>query len=366
MKKAFRIIGVIALAVFVGYTFYFLWKQSQPEPVVYELVTPGQRDVVKHTIATGTIEARQKVSMKPQVTGIISELKVNAGDHVRKGDIIAILRVIPDMNSLNEAQSKVESARIALAEKEREAHRSQTLFEQGVISQEENEKMQNDLDQARETLQAAKYQVDVITKGSSARSGAVNTTEVRSTMDGIVLSVPVKVGTSVSGSSQFSDGTTIAEVGDMRDIVFKGNIDETAIDQLSVGMTAALTMGAKPNETLTATLENISPQSTLQNGAKVFEVRAGVKVPQGVNIRSGYSANADIVLAEEKGAMAVDESCIVFEDEKPYVYKLISKENDVENQQFERVPVELGISDGLFVVVKSGVTDDMKLRGRKK
>ena len=149
-------------------------------------------------------------------------------------------------------------------------------------------------------------------------------------------------------------------------IIFKGNIDETAVDQLRIGMEAKVTIGAKPDETLMATLEYIAPEGTEQNGAKVFEIRAGVKVPNGVKIRSGYSANADIVLAEVKDALAIDESAIVFEDQKPYVYQLTSKESDEENQQFKRLPVELGISDGLFVAIKSGVDKSMKLRGRKK
>ena len=324
MKKALKIIGAVVVVLFVGYTFYFLWKQSQPQPVAFELVTPEQRTVQKKTIATGTVEARQQVELKPQVTGIISELRVKAGDRVNTGDVIAVLRVIPDMSQLNDAQSKVESARISLEETEREAQRSQALFDKGVVSREENEQKQSELAKAKETLTAAKYAVDVITKGSSKRSATVNTTEVRSTMNGIVLSVPVKVGTSVSGSSQFSEGTTIAKVGDMRDVIFRGNIDETSVDQLQTGMMASITIGAKPDDRLTANLEYISPEGVLQNGAKVFEIKAGVAIPEGVKIRSGYSANAEIILAEAKDALTVDESAIVFEEDKPYVYRLTS------------------------------------------
>ena len=356
----------VLLACFVCYTFYFLWAQSQPKPDVYELLTPEQRTIQQICVATGTIEAREQVELKPQVTGTISELKVKAGDYVNKGDLIAVLKVIPDMSQLNDAQSNVESARITLEETEREARRCQALFAKGVVSQEENESKQSELAKAKEALIAAKYSVDVITKGSSKRSATVNTTEVRSNISGIVLDVPVKVGTSVSGSSQFSEGTTIAKVGNMSNVIFKGNIDETAVDQLRIGMATMVTIGARPNETLTATLEYIAPEGTDQNGAKVFEIRAGVSVPDGFNIRSGYSANADIVVAEAKNVLAVDESAIVFEDQKPYVYQLTSKESDEENQQFKRIPAELGISDGLFVAIKSGVDKNMKLRGRKK
>lgn len=365
-KNIFKKALWVLLACFVGYTFYFLWAQSQPKPDIYELLTPEQRTIQQICIATGTIEAREIVELKPQVTGIINELRVKAGDFVNKGDIVAVVKVIPDMSQLNNAQSNVESASITLAETEREARRSQALFDKGVISQEENESKQAELAKAKEALIAAKYAVDVITKGSSKRSATLNTTEVRTNMSGVVLDVPLKVGSSVSGSSQFSEGTTIAKVGNMSNIIFKGNVDETAVDKLRIGMEAKVTIGAKPNEALMATLEYIAPEGTDQNGAKVFEIRAGVKVPNGMKIRSGYSANADIVLAEVKDALAVDESAVVFEDQKPYVYQLTSKESDEENQQFKRLPVELGISDGLFVAIKSGVDKSMKLRGRKK
>ena len=365
-KNIFKKALWVLLACFVGYTFYFLWAQSQPKPDIYELLTPEQRTIQQICIATGTIEAREIVELKPQVTGTIKELRVKAGDYVNKGDIIAVLKVIPDMSQLNNAQSNVESARITLEESEREARRSQALFDKGVVSREENELKQSELAKAKEALTAAQYAIDVITKGSSKRSATVNTTEVRSTMSGVVLSVPVKMGTSVSGSSQFSEGTTIAKVGDMSNVIFKGNIDETAVDQLQIGMKARIAIGAKPGEALTGTLEYISPEGSVQNGAKVFEIRAGVTIPNNVKIRSGYSANADIVLAEVKDALAVDESAIVFEDEKPYVYQLTSKESDEEKQQFNRVSVELGISDGLFIEIKSGVNKTMKLRGRKK
>lgn len=208
-----KIVGLCLIGAFVIFTFYFLWKQSQPVPVVYELVAPQQRDIVKKTVATGALEARVQVELKPQVTGIVDEIKVHAGDHVNVGDVVAIIRVIPDMSQLNQAQNAVETAKIGLQQIERESQRSQNLFEQGVVSREENEQIQTKLSQAREDLAAAQYQIDVITKGSSERSGKVNTTVVRSTMKGTVLSVPVKVGTSVSGSSQFSQGTTIAKWG---------------------------------------------------------------------------------------------------------------------------------------------------------
>lgn len=366
MKRILKTGGWVLVGLFVIYTFYFLWKQSQQAPVVYELVTPEQRDIQQRTIATGALEARTQVELKPQITGVVSSLHVQPGQQIKAGDLVAVIRVIPDMSQLTMAQSDVEAARISLDEIQREADRTQRLFEKGVVSKEENEQFQNKLAAAKDKLSAARAQVEVITKGSSVRAGSVNTTEVRSTMNGIVLNVPVKVGTSVSGSSAFSQGTTIATVADMKDVIFRGNIDETEVAKLHTGMEVTLTPGSMQEVKIPAVLDYIAPEGTLQNGAKVFELKATATIPQGVEIRSGYSVNASIILSEDKQALSIDETCVEFEDNKPFVYRLTSSETDVENQQWERIPVELGISDGIYVVVKSGVSKDDRLRGIQK
>lgn len=363
MKKVLKTGGWVLVGLFVIYTFYFLWKQSQPAPVVYELVTPEQRDVVKKTIATGTLEARTQVELKPQITGVITELRVKPGQTVKVGDLVAVIRVIPDMNQLTQAQSSVESARISLEEVEREAERTQRLFDRGVVSREENEQAHYNLASARDRVAAAKAQVEVIKRGSSARAGSVNTTEVRSTMSGVVLNVPVKVGTSVSGSSAFSQGTTVATVADMNDIIFHGNIDETEVAKLHTGMKVTLIPGSMQDVKIPATLDYISPEGTLVNGAKMFELKATATIPEGVEIRSGYSVNANITLSEASQALSINETCVEFDGGKAYVYRLTSPVDDAENQKWERIPVELGISDGVYVVVKSGVSKDDRLRG---
>lgn len=366
MKKVLKTCGWVLVGLFVIYTFYFLWKQSQPEPVVYELVMPTQRDIYKKTIATGALEARTQVELKPQITGVVTSLHVQPGQQVKAGDLVAVIKVIPDMSQLTSAQSDIESARISLEEVQRESDRTQRLYQKGVVSREEYEQDQNKLAAAKDRLSAARAQVEVLTKGSSARAGSVNTTEVRSNMTGVVLNVPVKVGTSVSGSSAFSQGTTIATVADMNDIIFRGNIDETEVAKLHTGMDVVLTPGSMQDVKIPAVLDYIAPEGTLQNGAKVFELKATAIVPQGVEIRSGYSVNASITLSKAKQALSIDETCIEFEDEKSYVYRLTSPKDDVEDQEWERIPVELGISDGIHVVVKSGVNKDDLIRGIQK
>lgn len=366
MKKFFKRL-ILALAIFaVGYSFYFMWKQSQPAPEIHELVQPSRRDIANNVVATGTLEPRVEVELKPKVTGVIEKLMVKPGDVVKNGDVVATIIVIPDMTMLNEAQSAVEAARITLEQVERDAKRSQALFESGVVSKAENEQMQNNLSQARESLLAASSQVDVITQGVSKRSGGANNTVVRSTMDGIVLNVPVKIGSTVSGSSQFSEGTTIAKVGDLNDVIFKGFIDEMQVAKLKTGMSVLLAPGAMQDISIPAVLEYISPEGILENGTRKFEIKAVATVPDGITIRSGYSVSASIELQKETDVLSVDEVCVSFEDGAAYVYRLISSKEDSDHQNWERVPVSLGISDGLFVEIKDGISADMMIRGMKK
>lgn len=364
MKKVLKAFGWILAALFVVGTFILLWKQSQPKKAQYSLETPAVRDIVKCTSASGVLESRTKVELKPQITGIVSKLCVNAGDFVRSGDLVAIIKVIPEMAQLTQAQSQVESCRIELEQVERDAARCAALFEKGVVSREENEHKQNLLKSAEDKLDAALAQVEVITKGSSSRAGSVNTTEVRSTMNGLILSVPVKVGTSVSGSSAFSQGTTIATVADMKDVIFKGNIDETDVAKLHTGMEVSLVPGAMQDITIPGILDYIAPEGVLQNGAKTFELKATAHVPEGIEIRSGYSVNARFVIDKAESVISIPEACVIFQENGTYVDKLTGDSD--KKQEFERIPVTVGISDGLYVEIRDGITTDMKVKGSEK
>jgi HlyD family secretion protein len=366
MKKTFSVIGLCLLALFVGYTLYFLWKQSQPVPTVYELVSPQQRTLVKRTTIAGSMEARRQVAVKPQATGVISRLLVEPGDKVKAGDVIATVKIIPDMAQLNEAKSRVESARINLAEVQREYDRVHLLYEDGVVSRADFDLKSSQLASARESVTAAESQVQVITRGQSARSGGISITDLRSTMTGVVLSVPVKEGSSVSGTSAFTEGTTVAKIADMSDVIFRGFIDETEVAMLKVGMDMELHLGSMQDVVIPAKLDYIAPEGEMQNGAKMFEVKATANIPADVTIRSGYSANANIVLGTANDVLSCDETAISFEEGKPYVYVLTSDPDDLDHQQFERRAVTIGLSDGLAIELKSGVKAGELLKGNIK
>jgi len=362
----FKVIGLCLVALFVGYTLYFLWQQSQPVPTVYELVSPQRRTLVKRTTVAGNMEARRQVDVKPQATGVISRLLVEPGDKVRAGEVIASVRIIPDMALLNEAKSRVESARISLAEEKREYDRTRSLYEKGVVSREEFEMKTSRLASARENVTAAETQVEVITRGQSSRSGNISITDLRSSITGVVLSVPVKEGASVSGTSAFTEGTTVAKIADMSDVIFRGYIDETEVAQLCCGMDMELHLGSMQELTIPAKLDYIAPEGEMQNGARMFELKATASVPDSVTIRSGYSANASIIIGTASNVLSCDETAIQFEDGKPYVYVLTSSPDDTDHQQFERRAVTIGLSDGLTIELKSGVKANELLRGNQK
>lgn len=349
----------------VAYTFYFLWKQSQPAVTVYELQQPEVRTLQKKTLATGKVEPRDEVNVKPQIQGIITELYRKAGDRVQAGDPIAKVAVIPDMNSLAQAQSQVRTTQLTLEETEREFKRVEQLYNKGVTSREEYEQSQNQLAKAQESAKAAQDGLDIVTQGISKRAGKINTTIVTSTVSGTILDVPVKIGTSVINANSYNEGTTVATVADMSDIIFRGRIDETEVGRLHEGMPINLSIGAVQDVTLPAYLEYIAPKGTESNGAILFEIKAAAHIPDSVVVRAGYSANAEIILEERQDVLSVSEAAIEFSGDSTFVYRLTSSESAVP-QQFERIPVSVGMSDGMFIEIKNGVTNDMKLRGNEK
>ena len=367
MKKYSKlIIAAIIALIFIG-TFVFLWQKSQPKEVTYQEFTPEKKDIRKTTIITGKIEPRNEVNIKPQISGIIAELLKEPGDFVNEGDVIAKVKVIPDMGSLSSAESRVRLADINLRQVETDYARTNDLHEQKLVSDEEYEKARQQLSQAREEKAAAVDALQVVRDGVSKSNASASSTLIRSTISGIILDIPVKVGNSVINSNTFNDGTTIATVANMKDLIFRGNIDETEVGQLDLGVPMKITIGALQDLQFDASLEYISPKATESNGANQFEIKAAVVLPnepqksQARTLRSGYSANAEIVLDEVLQVLTVPESAIEFSGDSTFVYVVKGKEG--EKPAYERTAVETGLSDGVSIEIKKGITADQKVRG---
>lgn len=362
MKKFMKIAVLVLIAiVFIG-TFVFLYQKSQPEKVSYQVLKAETKDLVQTTVATGKIEPRDEVEIKPQISGIIAEVYKEAGQTVKEGEVIAKVKVIPELGTLNAAESRVRLAEMNGKQAEIDLERMEKLYQGKLVSNEEYEKTLLAAKQAREELQAAKDNLEIVKEGITKNSASFSSTLIRSTITGLILDVPIKVGNSVIMSNTFNDGTTIATVADMSDLIFRGNVDETEVGRIREGIPVKITLGALQNMKFDAVLEYISPKSTENNGANQFEIKAAIDVPDSVTIRSGYSANAEMELQHVDGALTVPESAVEFSDDSTFVYVLT---DSVPDQKFKRQQIVTGISNGIDTEVKQGLKSGDKVRGLK-
>jgi HlyD family secretion protein len=358
MKKILSIMGgVLVLALFAG-TVYFLWAKSKKPQTVYLTEVPKITTIVKKAVATGSVIPRHEVEIKPHVSGIIDEIAVEPGQQVKEGDLIARIRIVPDMVNLSNAQSRVARAEIGFDNARKDYDRNQALNARGVISQAALQQFESAFETARTELDAARDNLALIEKGVSSNSGSASNTLVRSTISGTVLEVPVEIGHSVIETNTFNAGTTLATVADMNDMIFDGRVDESEVGKLKPGMTLLLTIGAIEGHQLEATLERIAPKGVEENGAIQFEIRAAIKPQPEVVIRANYSANADIVLERRENVLAINESLLQFEGDKKYVDVQIAP------QKFARREIRTGLSDGVQIEVVSGLTEEDRIKGQ--
>ena len=359
MKRILKITGLMLLALLVISTFVFLWQKSRPKKVSYQIEAATLGNVEKRTVATGKVEPRNEILIKPQMSGIISEVFKEAGDKVQAGDIIARIQVVPDMVNLSGAQSRVERARLAVNQSKINYERDKKLFESEVISREEFEKVELQYKNDQEELRAANDNLSLIRTGITRSSAKTSNTLVRSTVSGTILDIPVKVGNSVIQSNNFNDGTTVASVANLSDMLFVGKIDETEVGKLTSGMPMEITIGAIQDLKVPAVLEYISPKGVEESGAILFEMKAALTLTDSVFIRAGYSANAEIILDRRSNVVTIPESTIEFSGDSTFVHLLKNEKP----QEFERKQVSIGLSDGIHIEITDGLKENEKIRG---
>jgi HlyD family secretion protein len=363
MKKVLKIILFVLIGVlFIG-TLVFLLKKSQDKETRYEIATVESGDIENTTVATGKVSPRDEILIKPQISGIVSEVLKEAGDFVKAGDIIATVKVIPEVAQLNSAESRVNVAQINLIQIKAEHDRQKQLYEKGVISKEEMDKSEADYKKAVEELENSKDNLDIVKNGISKKTAQYSNTQIRSTITGMILDVPIKKGNSVIQANTFNDGTTIAIVADMNDMIFIGKIDETEVGRVHTNMPMKLSIGAIENKKFDATLEYIAPKGVEENGAILFEIKAAARIPDTVVVRAGYSANAEIVLAKAEKILMIPESSITFSNDSAYVY--ILKDSIDQKQIFDKKNIRTGLSDGIKVEVKEGLNKGDRIRGNE-
>ncbi len=355
-KKIRNITLVVALLALVIWTFYFLYQKSQSEPIVFETVSPFDTSIVQKTVATGSVTPRKEVNMKSQVSGIIEKLYIVAGQEVKVGDVIAKIKIIPNMLNLANAENRLNAAQLNYDNARIEYERNKTLFDQNVISRSEFQALELRLKTSNEEMDAAQNQLQIIKEGVSKSTGATSNTFVKSTISGMVLDVPVKEGGQVIESNTFNEGTTIASVANMGEMIFEGKLDESEVGKVKENMDIVLTIGAIDRQSFHALLEYIAPKGTIENGAIQFLIRASINKDNSAFLRAGYSANADIILDKKDKVLAVPERVLQFEKEKAFV------EVATDDQHYEKRYVKTGLSDGINIEVMEGLKKEDKIK----
>ncbi len=358
MKKSVTIITLLILVIAFGGSMYYLYQKNAEDPTVYETELPSKQNIIKKTVATGSILPLEEVLIKPNISGVIEEIFVVGGDYVKSGDLLAKIKVVPNLNALNDAKNSIDEARIALEDQKRNIDRQKGLFDKGVVSKVDLERAQVSFDQAQQAYSAANKRYDIVKTGTTRGFGNAANTMIRATVSGMVLDVPVEVGNQVIESNNFNEGTTIAAIADIEKMIFEGKVDESEVGKISEDLPLEITIGAIENKIFDAVLDYIAPKGKEENGAIQFEIKGTLNKQDTVFIRAGLSANASIILGRADSVLAVKEALIQFDDKTKLPYVEIEKGD----QQFERKDVELGISDGIFVEIKSGISDDDKIK----
>ena len=349
---------LIALLVFaVLFAALFFIKSNSKSPITYETQKPFITNIEKKTVATGKVIPEDEIEIKPQISGIIEKIYLEEGVKVKAGDLIAVIKVVPNEQSLNQAQGRVRNAELALNNSKIEYDRNKTLFDKGVISNQNFINLKLTYEQAEQELKNARADYQIIRKGSAGGSSSANT-NIRATVNGTILEIPVEEGDQVIESNNFNDGTTIATIADLGKMIFEGKVDEGEVAKLKVGTPLTISLGALQDEELNAKLRFIAPKGVEETGAVQFKIEGDVEVKEGVYIRAGYSANASLVLEKKDSILVISEALLQFDrsTNKPYV------EISTGDQKFERRDIEIGISDGVNVEIVSGLdeNDDIK------
>ncbi len=358
MKKSVTIIILLIIVItFVG-ALYYLYQKNAEDPTVYETETAETATIIKKTVATGSILPRDEVLIKPNIPGIIEEILIEPGDQIKTGDLIARLRIVPNVSNLASSRNQINTAQINLDNQRKNYERQKALFERGVISANDFDQAEVGFRQAEQNLLAARQTFDIVKTGTTSGIGSAANTDIRATVSGMVLEVPVKVGNQVIESNNFNEGTTIASIADVTKMIFEGKVDESEVGKLKVNLPLEITVGAIDNKTFDAVLDYIAPKGNAENGAIQFEIKGTINNLDSTFIRAGLSANASIILEKAENVLALKEGLVQYDGttQKPYV------EVEVSNQKFERRELELGISDGILVEIKNGITAEDKIK----
>ncbi len=361
MKKYLKIGLIIAFIAGVIWAIMYMGKTTSKENETYEVAQVTTGNIVVKAVATGEVKPLETIEIKPNISGVIQSINVSEGQFVEKGQLIAELKVVPNVQSLNAAQMAINSARISLDQEQKNFNRSKTLFNQGVVSKQDYDNALGSFQLAQQRLTSAQNDYKVAQTGVAPGLEAYATTRITATTTGMILDIPVEVGNMVQEINNFSTGTTIATLADVNKMIFQGKVDEAEVGKLKEGMKINVSIGAIPDKNFTAILDFISPQGVASNGVIQFEIKAPLQLSSDTFVRAGYSANAEVITSEARNVLMVKSAHIRYdENTKPYVEVL--KSGSGSDAKYDKKYVTLGITDGINVQVKAGITKNDKIK----
>jgi HlyD family secretion protein len=359
--KYLKYVGLFALGFGILFSIAFFVKSNSTSAIQYETQTLITATIEDKIVATGKVLPEDEVNVVPQIAGIIQELYVEEGDEISTGDLIAKIKVVPNEQTLNSAEGRVKSAQIVMNNSKIEYERNKVLYEKEIISDQDFNSATLRYNQDMQNLSNAKSDLQIIKLGSSGGSTITNT-NVRATVSGTILEIPVEEGDQVIQANTFNAGTIIATIADLNKMIFEGQVDEGEVGKLKVDMPLVVTLGAIEGKEYEAKLRLIAPKGTEVAGAIQFKIEGEVYLDDEYVVRAGYSANASIVANKKEDVLAISEALLQYDSKtkKPYV------EIETSSQKFERKNVKLGISDGVNAELISGVskTDKIKVWNR--
>ena len=357
MKKILKWAGLVVLVVGALWAATFFIKSNSKSAIEYETHKPFISSIEKKTVATGKVIPEDEIEIKPQISGIIEKIYLEEGVKVKAGDLIATIKVVPNEQALNQSAGRVRNAELALNNAKIEFDRNKLLYDKGVVSNQDFITQKLTYERADQELTNARADYQIIRRGSAGGSSSANT-NIRATVDGTILEIPVEEGDQVIQSNNFNDGTTIASIADLSKMIFEGKVDEGEVGKLKVGMPLEISLGAIDDQKFDAILKFIAPKGVEEAGAVQFKIEGDVTVVDSIMIRAGYSANASLVLEKKDSILVIQEALLQFDKKtnKPYV------EIATGEQQFERREIEIGISDGVNVEIVSGITEDDEVK----
>ena len=359
MKRILTIIVLVVIGILFFGSLYYLYQKNQESPIVYETEKPSKQTIVKETVATGSIVPKEEILIKPNISGIIDKIYIEAGENINVGDLIASLKVVPNVSNLASAKNQITSAKIEMDNQKRNYDRQKGLFDKGVISANDFDQVEVTYRQSQQTYRAAQQTYEIIQTGTTSGVGNAANTQIRSTISGMVLEVPVKEGNQVIEANNFNEGTTIATLANVDKMIFEGKVDESEVGKIKENLPLEITIGAIENKKFDAILDYIAPKGLDENGAIQFEIEGTLKNQDSTFIRSGLSANASIILDKVENVLSIKESLVQFDSDtkEPFV------EVKTGDQEFKRQEVKLGLSDGIYIQVLGGINanDEIKV-----